>query len=274
MKHARKLALTVAVGLAAAMTVPAMAAADPGAQAINYVAMGDSFASGTGAGNYAEMSTDSWKGGGCYQSENGYSPLLADQLGANLDFQSCSGAKVQDIYDNQMSTLSADTDLVTLSVGGNDVGFANVIITCTVSGTSGCVDRVDAAEADAIARFPSLLGDLYAEINNRAPNAQVMVLGYPLLFIEKTCFSNTGINVDEQRRINQANYVLNDLIATAANNAGFTYVDPIPNFEGHGVCASDNYVNGLRTTVAESYHPNAAGHRDGYLPALSALVNV
>lgn len=274
MKHARKLSLAVVAGVVAAMVAPAVASADPGSEALNYVAMGDSFASGTGAGNYAEMNADSWKGGDCYQSQNGYSPLLADQLGAELDFQSCSGAKVEDIYNDQMGTLSSDTDLVTLSVGGNDVGFADVIITCTVSGTDSCVSRVDEAEADAVARFPSLLGDLYAEISSRAPNAQVMVLGYPLLFIEKTCLGNTGINVNEQARINAANHVLNDLIATAASNAGFTYVNPVPNFDGHGVCADDSYINGLRANVPESYHPNANGHLNGYLPALSALVSV
>lgn len=274
MKHARKLSLAVTVGVVTALAAPAVASADTGTDAINYVAMGDSFASGTGAGDYASMSADSWKGSDCYRSDNGYAPLLADELGANLTFQSCSGATVADIYSNQIDALSEDTDLVTMSVGGNDVGFVDVIVTCTFSGTDNCVSRIEDAEADATARFPSLLGDLYTEIADRAPNAQVMILGYPLLFIEKTCLGNTGINLEEQARINQANYVLNDLIATAATNAGFTYVDPIPNFDGHGVCASDSYVNGLRINLPESYHPNADGHRYGYLPALSALARV
>lgn len=274
MKFARQLSITLAIGIGAALAVPSVAMADVEAESISYVAMGDSFASGTGAGDYAEMSSASWKGGGCYQSVNAYSPLLANQLGADLDFQSCSGAKVADIYSDQMGNLSAGTDLITLSVGGNDVGFADVIITCTTAGTAKCVDKVSAAESDAKARFPSLLGNLYSEIDSRAPNAQVLVLGYPLLFEERTCFGNLGINVDEQRRINAANYVLNDLIRTAATNAGFTYVDPVSNFDGRGVCASGSYINGLRINVPESYHPNKAGHAQGYLPALLAHASV
>ncbi|GAA4916955.1 GDSL-like lipase/acylhydrolase family protein [Stackebrandtia albiflava] len=262
-----RLSLTLVAALAVTFVFPSVASAN---ESIEYVAMGDSFASGSGAGNYAEISTDSWKGGDCLQSQNAYSPLLADQLGATLDFQSCSGAKVADIHSDQLPALSAGTDLVTLSVGGNDVGFSSVIITCTTSSTAGCTDKVEAAEADAQQRLPGLLSDLYAEIGSRAPNAQVLILGYPKLFSGRSCFGNTGINLDEQARINEANYVLNGVISTAAQNAGFTYVDPIPAFEGHGVCTSGAYVNGLRFNIPESYHPNRNGHGIGYMEALNA----
>ncbi|CAM3176580.1 SGNH/GDSL hydrolase family protein [Stackebrandtia soli] len=277
MKRARKLCVALAIGAIAVATAPSAAwAGDAQPEAINYVAMGDSFASGAGAGNYAdvaEVAPTSWKGGDCLQSANGYSPLLAAELGATLDFQSCSGAQTADIHADQLGTISAATDLITLSVGGNDVGFADVIQTCTFNGTATCTSKVTEAENKARSVLPGRLGTLYSAIKQKAPNAQVIVLGYPQLFIGKTCFGNTGVNLDEQARINQANYVLNGIIKTAATSAGFTYVDTMPPFVGKGVCASGAWINGLKFNLAEAYHPNGNGHRLGYLPLILAKVN-
>ncbi|MFC4335953.1 SGNH/GDSL hydrolase family protein [Salininema proteolyticum] len=241
------------------------------ADGTSYVAMGDSFASGAGAGSYYP-DTASKKGDGCYRSQNAYGPLLGTELGADLDFRACSGARIPDIYADQVDALDDSTGLVTLSVGGNDIGFADVLSTCTFNGTSTCEARVDEAERQATEDLPSELDALYAEVRQSAPNADVLIVGYPVLFVEQTCWGNLGINTTEQKFINDATYVLRDVVAAAAGRAGFSFADPIDEFDGRGVCASGSYVNGLKSDLAESYHPNATGHADGFMPELRSAV--
>ncbi|WP_025273699.1 SGNH/GDSL hydrolase family protein [Haloglycomyces albus] len=269
MRRFRYLALTFVAAVVAALSIPASASS---AEPLDYVAMGDSFASGAGAGDYFE--SNSWKGSGCYQSTNAYAPLWAGQLNAQFDFQACSGATIPDIHSNQLGTIDSNTDLITLSVGGNDVGFADVITDCTLWSDSTCIDRVNDAEAEAVSRLPGELGNLYSTISQAAPNAEVVIIGYPLLFSDETCWGSLGISRNEQAHINDATYTLKNVTETAATNAGFTFVDPIDEFAGHGVCTSTSYVNGLSSDLAESYHPNATGHSDGFIPALNASAPV
>lgn len=258
MRTVRTLFLSLLSGslLSLAIVAPAGALAD------NYVAMGDSYASGTGAGSYGNS-------GSCFRSTNAYPPLWANAHGATLNFVACSGATTADVLNSQVSALSASTTLVTIAIGGNDAGFSDVMTTCTLESNSSCVNRVNQAVAFAQSTLPGRLDSVYSSIRGRAPSARVIVLGYPRIFSASSCwwFSTTKRNA-----VNSAANQLSDVIAARAAAAGFTYEDTRDNFAGHEVCTGSPWINGINLgQIVESYHPNATGHRSGYLAALNGV---
>ncbi|MEU5694152.1 SGNH/GDSL hydrolase family protein [Actinosynnema sp. NPDC020468] len=250
--------LTAASALLA--TVPAQAAA-----AANYVALGDSYSSGTGTGSYYGDS------GSCKRSQYSYPALWAAAHGpASFKFVACSGAKTGDVLANQVGALSAATTLATISVGGNDAGFTDVITTCTLGTDSACTSRVDQAKAYATGTLPGLLDNVYAQIRGRAPSAQVVVLGYPRLYkVPGSC--SVGLSDTKRAAINSASDTLHSVISGRASARGFAYRDLRGAFAGHEICSSAWWLNSLSWPVEESYHPNRDGQRLGYLPQLTAV---
>jgi lysophospholipase L1-like esterase len=258
MRTVRTLSLLSAFLVTVALAAPAGAAA----AAINYVALGDSYASGTGAGSYGNS-------GSCYRSANAYAPLWANTHGASLTFAACSGAETADVLNSQLSALSADTTLATISIGGNDAGFTDVVTTCTIDSESACVNRVNQAREFVQSTLPGRLDNVYAAVRARAPSARVIVLGYPRLFSANWCW---WFGTTRRNAINGAADLLSNVIAGRVAAAGFTYEDTRDNFAGHEVCTSSPWINGINVgQIVESYHPNAAGHSRGYLPALNAI---
>jgi lysophospholipase L1-like esterase len=252
------LSLLVGSVITVALAVPAGAA--PLAE--NYVALGDSYASGTGAGSYGNS-------GSCLRSANAYAPLWASSHGATLTFAACSGAVTADVLNSQVNSLSVSTTLVTISIGGNDAGFSDVVITCTTGSDSTCVNRVNQARTFAQSTLPGRLDAVYSAIRARAPSARVIVLGYPRLFTSSSCwwFSSTKRNA-----INGAADLLSTITAGRAAAAGITYEDARDNFSGHEVCTSSQWINGINFgNLVESYHPNANGHSRAYLAALNGI---
>ncbi|MFC4334565.1 SGNH/GDSL hydrolase family protein [Salininema proteolyticum] len=266
MNRWRKAFTILAATAMGALALPAAATASTEPEPVQYVALGDSYASGVGAGDYIPDGTL------CLRSNNAYSAIWADDTGADLDFQACGGAQIPDVYSSQIDALDEETDLVTISIGGNDVGFAGIMIGCTVLPDFACIDKVDKAEADGRDRVAGELEQLYADLDAAAPNATVVVMGYPKLFSEVTCSYNAGISVAEQRRINDGVLVMDSIIREAAEAQGFRYADPVPTFEGHGSCAHPMYVHGLRGFAPESYHPTSLGQSDGFLPAFETAL--
>jgi lysophospholipase L1-like esterase len=260
MHRLRRTAAVTAAALAF-LAVPAAAQAqDP----VQYAALGDSYSSGTGTGDYYENE--------CLLSELAYPHLLAEELGAELAFAACSGATTQDLLANQLGALSEDTDLVTVTIGGNDIGWSDAITAC-ITPLNDCMDDIEAAEAKAQNELPGLLDGVYNAIADGAPKAEIQVLGYPRLFNgEDTCDAFGQISIAEQQRMNQAADLLSEVIEGAATGHDFNYVDVRPNFEDHAVCDDVEYLHGLRYPTVESYHPNALGHSDGYFPALLAAL--
>jgi lysophospholipase L1-like esterase len=253
--------LSAAVLAAASVFVPAAAAAQEAPAPLDYVALGDSYSSGTGAGEYFDQE--------CLRSNLAYPSLLAAGLGADLAFAACSGATTADLLAEQLASLDAETDLVTVTIGGNDIGWVEAVKAC-ITPLAECLDDIEASEARVRAELPGLLSTAYAAIAERAPAAEVYVLGYPRLFNgvdECDAFGQT--TVGEQQRMNQAADVLAETVATAAAAHGFTFVDVREAFTGHAVCDDVPYLHGLRHPVAESYHPNALGHANGYFPAIA-----
>ncbi|MEU4769047.1 SGNH/GDSL hydrolase family protein [Actinosynnema sp. NPDC023794] len=242
-----------------ALVVPAEAAA------ANYVALGDSYSSGTGTGSYYSDS------GSCKRSQYSYPALwAASHAPASFKFVACSGAKTGDVLANQVSALAASTSLVSISIGGNDAGFTDVITTCTFGSDSTCVNRVNQAKAYATGTLPGLLDNVYAQIRTRAPSATVVVLGYPRLYkVPGSC--SVGLSDTKRAAINSAADTLHQVISARAGAKSFAYRDLRTAFTGHEICSSDWWLNSLSWPVEESYHPNRNGQRLGYLPQLNAV---
>ncbi|MEV0649732.1 SGNH/GDSL hydrolase family protein [Phytomonospora sp. NPDC050363] len=254
----RLLALTAAVATAFVIT----AAAPAQAAAQDYVALGDSYSSGTGTGAYIET--------GCYTSTHAYPYQLAQQIGANFNFKACSGARTNDVLANQVSALNSGTDLVTISIGGNDAGFADVVTQCNIP-FSNCNDDIDNANAFITNTLPGRLDTVYNEITSRAPNAHVIVVGYPRLFKGNNCSVINGISAAERERLNGTADKLSAAIGSRAAAHGFTYADARTIYGGHAICDSTAWINGLSWPIIESYHPNRLGH-DGFTTLVAGLV--
>src|SRR6476661_8593877 len=240
--------LSALAGLGAALALGSPAAA----AGASYVALGDSYSSGTGTRSYISDGTS------CQRSVYAYPSLDASALGLTLTFRACSGATVADITNTQLSALSTGTAYVTISVGGNDAGFASVLTTCAQpSWASNCNGAIDTAQSTINNTIPGRLATLYSSIRAKAPNARVIVVGYPRIFNGEDCNALTWFSPTEESRLNATT-------ATAAGGAGFTFVNPTSRFVGHAVCDDVDWLNGLSSPVTESYHPDVAGHRDGY----------
>ncbi|MEV0284678.1 MULTISPECIES: SGNH/GDSL hydrolase family protein [unclassified Kribbella] len=224
------------------------------AAAPNYVALGDSYASGVGTRSYITSS------GSCQRSTKAYPYIDAGRIGASLTFVACSGARVADVTANQLSSVVSSTNLVSVQVGGNDAGFSSVITECAKPSWLGdCTGAINNAQAIITNTLPGRLNGLYGSIRSRAASARVVVVGYPRLFNGTDCNAGTFFSPTEMTRLNQTADLLNAKIAASASAAGFAFVNPTSAFIGHAVCGSPEWINGLSNPVSESYHPNVTG---------------
>ncbi len=244
----RAVALTAFV---AAILVPAAAAS-----AQQYVALGDSYSSGVGTRDFYEES------GECDRSPDAYGPKIAAAKGYTLSFQACSGAKTTEVDEKQLGTLSSSTALVTISIGGNDAGFSNVIINCALYYFT-CGSAISEADEFIAKKLPALLETTYKDIRAKATKAEVIVLAYPKLFTKegKTCNVNF-LTSGNEKKMNEGAEKLDAVIKARAEAAGFKFVNPTSAFEAHEVCASEEWLNGQSLPLGESYHPNVKGQEE------------
>ena len=230
-----------------------------------YAALGDSYSSGVGAGSYGSS-------GSCYRSSNAYPQLWANaHSGTSFTFLACSGAKTGDVI-NQANSIPSSATLVTVTVGGNDAGFADVMQTCTLGSDSDCVNRVDTAKAYVTDTLPPLLDNTYDAIKAKAPGARLVVLSYPRFYtVPGACW--VGLSDTKRTAINSGADTLASVIQQRAAAAGATFVDVRPAFVGHNICSSaDDYLHSLTWPVIESYHPTVAGQSGGYFAPLSQAI--
>lgn len=260
--HSLRLAvITAAVTLITLTGVnQAQAAAGP------YTALGDSYSSGVGTRNYYSDS------GSCYRGPQAYPVQVAARLGATLTFAACSGAKVPDVL-NQLGSLTASTAYVTVSVGGNDAGFADVITRCALPWPWTCTTEINNANTYIRNTLPGALDNLYNQIHAKAPNAKVAVVGYPHLFNGEECNALARISPGEQSSLNATADLLATTISGRAAAHGFRFVDVRTAFTGHAVCDDVEWLNGLSNPILESYHPNAAGQTSGYTPLVASTLS-
>ena len=232
-----------------------------------YVALGDSYSSGVGTRTYINDGTN------CQRSVYAYPWLVAQAKGYALNFQACGGATVTTVTNTQLGALTSATSYVTLSVGGNDAGFSSVLTECAKPGwASDCNGKINTAQSYINNTLPGKLSTLYASIKTKAPNAKVVIVGYPRLFNGEDCNAGTWFSPDEETRLNQTADLLNGKLSAAASAKGFSFANPTSAFIGHAVCDSPEWLNGLSNPTGESYHPNTTGHSSGYKPLVQALL--
>jgi lysophospholipase L1-like esterase len=244
---------TVLIAVTAA-TAAVTAAVPAYAAAPAYTALGDSYASGVGTREYYADS------GSCQRSQYAYPVLDAARVGATLTFAACSGAQVANVLSGQLGSLSAATSYVTVSVGGNDIGWASVITQCAKPWPYTCTSEISAAENQIRTVLPGKLDGLYTQIRTLAPTARVVVVGYPRLFNGEECNFIARISPGEQASLNSAADLLATTIADRAAAHGFGFADARGPFTGHAVCDDVEWLNGTSNPLSESYHPNRTGH--------------
>src|SRR3954468_10944347 len=237
--------------------------------ATKYVSLGDSYSSGTGTRTYYDSN--------CQKSVYSY-PYRLHNAHPTWTFvhAACSGATTSSLLSSQVSSVTADTNWVTYTIGGNDAGFSSVITTCAQpSWASDCDGAINNAQAFINNTLPGRLDQVNNAIKSHAPNAKVIVLDYPHLFNGEDCNAATWFSPSEETRLNQTADLLRTRLSEAASRAGasFLFRDVIPPFIGHAVCdggggSSTEWINGLSNPVGESYHPKTTGHANGYYPVV------
>lgn len=234
-----------------------------------YVALGDSYASGNGAGSYLTGTTNA----GCYRSMKSYPGLIADASGLQLVFEACSGATINDVSTKQMGQL-ADAAYVTITIGGNDIGFSSVVSTCLGTNTTACLSAVATATSTAgSSAFRTRLATLFGAVKAAAPGAKVVATSYPRLFNGKDCSILTSFTSAEMTELNKGADVLATAIQNAAGDAGVTFADVRTPFSGRAVCDRTPWIlNANLFKSYESFHPNATGHSSGYRPTVTTAL--
>jgi lysophospholipase L1-like esterase len=265
MRFASRFAAIAGVVTVALAAAPSAAAFGPG----SYVALGDSYSSGVGAGSYLSAS------GSCERSTRAFSQLWANAH-ASISYVSvaCAGAKTADVTATQLPVLTSGTTLISITVGGNDVGFSTVMQDCVLDGTATCVSEVNAAETQARTVLPGRLDAVYAQIRSRSPWARVVVLGYPRLY-DLSAWWCVGLSSTSRSKINEGADVLDSVISQEAAKYRFAFGDVRGRFAaGHEICDGSSWLHSVDwADLQESYHPTASGQSGGYLPAFSALAN-
>lgn len=156
---------------------------------------------------------------------------------------------------------------VTITIGGNDLGFADVLTTCTLNGDRACEKRAATAVDFIHSQLPGRLDATYATIREAAPHARLVVVGYPRLFTpDDGCRT---LSTAKRQVLNDAADQLSGEVGRAAGRAGARYVDVREAFADHGVCADEPWIHGLISPTADSYHPDKAGQA-AYFAALAS----
>jgi lysophospholipase L1-like esterase len=261
--------LAVVAVVCGVLTAPAAGAEEP----LRYVALGDSYSAASGV-----LPPDPTAPPQCLRSTLNYPHVIAGDIGAELTDVTCGGADTADFftpqYDGvapQLAALEADTDLVTMTIGGNDSGvFINSIIRCGAAGlsTAGqgspCADRYGSSFEDTVrtTTYPALV-DALSAVRAEAPEAEVAILGYPwILPPTGGCFDRMPVAEGDVPYLRSLQATLNDAVRRAAAETGVTYVDMAEVSEGHDACAplGVRWVEPvLQTTNPVVVHPNALG---------------
>ena len=271
--HIRRLLLSAlgAVFLALS-TSPAQAAGPP----LRYVALGDSYSAASGV-----LPPDLFAPPECVRSIRNYPHVIAADTGAQLRDVTCGAAETSDFFESQypgvppqLNALSQDTQLVTMTIGGNDSGvFIDTIIDCGSAGLSTlgqgspCEDRYGSSFEDTIdtVTYPSLVKALDA-VRAEAPTARVAILGYPWIMpASGGCFTKMPVAEGDVPYVRGIQATLNDAIRRAAEATGSTYVDFSTVSNGHDACQPlgvrwiEPVLQGTNPVIV---HPNALGESE------------
>jgi lysophospholipase L1-like esterase len=233
-----------------------------------WIALGDSYASGTGARDYYPERSDD-EDDACWRSRNSYWGILHDQLKHGLfaalaDFRACHGATTETVRESQIPPRDKAIRLVTISIGGNDMGFAPVLRHCYKPLGTTCEEAIDDAFTQAHLRtLRANLRATYSKIRRAAPKATVLVLGYPELTPRDHVDRCGAIDDNDIPRLRRAARQLNGSIKSAiGKRRGFRFVGLVQTFLEHPACNRGvaDWINAGTDPIEESFHPNRLGH--------------
>lgn len=261
---------TSALALVASTSLVGVSIQGAGAAATEeYAALGDSFASGNGTRKPDLHLT-------CYRSSDAYGPeIAAERASTTLVFPACGGAVTDDVINTQSKSLTAETDWVTVSIGGNDVGFAELILNCGgYLDEPLCLAKVDEVNQRIDTELGPKLDAAYASIKQGAPNAAVISVGYPRFFgADISCPDADGITPNEATALNALADNLEAKVAERSSAAGIQHINPTQQFTGHDVCSSTPYLNGkAELNAADAYHPSPEGYSNGFKPLIRKIM--
>ncbi|MFB9235702.1 SGNH/GDSL hydrolase family protein [Plantactinospora siamensis] len=273
---ARMVAFAAATaGALLAVTPPASAAVPAG----RYVSLGDSYAAGPLIPSQVDLN--------CLRSNRNFPSLVAASAGSSSFADvSCSGATTDDILSGgsgelgisvppQVSAVNSATALVTVQIGGNDIGFSSIMTTCAQDSVnsplgSPCKNRYTAGGTDQLraridATAPKVAAVLRA-VHSAAPNARVAVVGYPAILPDSGygCWPVVPIAYQDVPYLRGVEKALNAMLASTAGANNASYVDTYTPSIGHDSCKSSGtrWVEGLvPQNSAAPFHPNAAGEQ-------------
>ncbi|HEX2096826.1 MAG TPA: SGNH/GDSL hydrolase family protein [Solirubrobacterales bacterium] len=256
------------------------------ARGASYVALGDSYT----AGPLIPTPVPPY---GCIKSDRNFPHLAAPTIGLPLRDISCSGAETEDMrapqeveFDGpnppQFSALEPDTQIVSITIGGNDIGFSEIAESCVTANpfATPCQDRYNAGGQDEIAAriaetAPKVRAVLEG-VRERSPEAEVYVLNYAAIFPETGfgCWPQMPIGFNDVPYLRTKQQQLNAMIATQAAATGSTLVDWYAASIGHDACKSPltRWVEPLApVNPAAPIHPNLAGMRGAARALLAAV---
>ncbi|WP_340558616.1 SGNH/GDSL hydrolase family protein [Streptomyces sp. GSL17-111] len=264
--------IAVALGLAATAGTGTSTATAP---ALDYVNLGDSFSSGSGILPLAEGSNPL-----CTQAADNFAHAIAADQGYALTDVSCGGAQTSNFTESQfpgvapqLDALSDTTDLVTMTIGGNDNNtFISAVLACgsvgllTLGHGSPCADLYGDTFADAVRTGTyDNVTEALKQVKEKAPNARVAISGYPwILPASGGCFPAMPVARGDVPYLRELQATLNDVIERAADATGVTYVDQSAASEGHDACAppGTRWIEpAFGGTNYVPVHPNALGER-------------
>ena len=280
----RLLSAAAAVIIATALQMPAVPAATP----LSYVAMGDSYTAGPGIPNLLPDPV------GCWRSDNNYPHIVARASGSALRDRSCSGAATYDLSSPQpvfggtnppqLDALDSGVGTVSLQIGGNDIGFSEILQRCAALLPLGtpCRDFYTAGGVDELSRRIAAtgpkVGAALAEAARRAQQARLFVVGYPAILPEGQpgCWPLMPIAPGDVPYLRDKEKELNAMLAAQAAAGGATYVDVYGPSVGHDACQ----LPGIRwvepavpLSPAAPVHPNALGMRSMAVVLLAAMAS-
>ncbi|MEU0470071.1 SGNH/GDSL hydrolase family protein [Amycolatopsis sp. NPDC006131] len=278
----RRLAATLAAATATATFAAAPAAH---ADSLDYVALGDSYSAASGV-----QPSDPDASPLCLRSSRNYPHVLADEIGASLTDVTCGAAETRHFstaqypgVPPQLDAVEAGTDLITMTIGGNDSGvFIGALLACGSTGIlaggkgSPCKDTFGTSFEDTVRNktYPALVDALRA-VRDKAPDAEVAILGYPwILPATGGCFDKMPVAEGDVAYLRSLQATLNDAVGRAAEETGVTYVDFSVASEGHDACQPagvrwiEPFLQGTNPVVV---HPNALGEAEMAAETLEVL---
>jgi lysophospholipase L1-like esterase len=256
--------LVLPLALAAAVAATPTAANAAVSAGLSYVAMGSSFAAGPGI-----TPVESTSPAGCARSQNNYANMVARDIGANLTDATCSGATTgnvltddQDGAPPQVDAVGSGTQLVTVTIGGNDIDYLGSLDTysCQDGGGTNCGTVDTGGIASTLTVLTQRLENVVTAVHSRAPQARVLMVDYFTILPASGACTGVPMTADHLSYERSLATSLAQDTATAANATGATLVDLAAASAAHNSCGAVPWVNTYDVAPGLSqYHPNITG---------------